>query len=186
MHAARGSLARIASSSRFRSLWFLRMPRSASRRLEQPATQRRRQALWRRARSGTWRPGFRRDVRQGDGKGSDSRCRLADGSASARCRLSDGPDAREDRYLSLADRAAVANDEKNSLFVSIHFNDGDHAAAASGVETYFAARQATSDCRASGLVLFSPAAPEAKPLTGEEREPGAVSSGRARPTALRR
>jgi N-acetylmuramoyl-L-alanine amidase len=46
----------------------------------------------------------------------------------------------DDHYLSLAERAQVANHEKNSLFVSIHFNDGERAAA-SGVETYFAPRQ---------------------------------------------
>ncbi|MGH8164019.1 MAG: N-acetylmuramoyl-L-alanine amidase family protein, partial [Rhodanobacteraceae bacterium] len=33
--------------------------------------------------------------------------------------------------------------EKDSLFVSIHFNDADHGAA-SGVETYFAARHSTA------------------------------------------
>ena len=49
----------------------------------------------------------------------------------------------DDRYFSLAERAAVANREKNSLFVSIHFNDGERAAA-SGVETYFAPRQVSN------------------------------------------
>ncbi len=39
-----------------------------------------------------------------------------------------------DRYLSLAERAAVGNKEDDSLFISIHFNDGARAAA-SGVET---------------------------------------------------
>jgi N-acetylmuramoyl-L-alanine amidase len=48
-----------------------------------------------------------------------------------------------DRYLSLAERAAVGNREKESLFVSIHFNDGERAAA-SGVETYYAARQSVA------------------------------------------
>ena len=48
-----------------------------------------------------------------------------------------------DRYLSLAERAAVGNRENESLFVSIHFNDGERAAA-SGVETYYAARQFVS------------------------------------------
>jgi N-acetylmuramoyl-L-alanine amidase len=48
-----------------------------------------------------------------------------------------------DRYLSLAERAALANREKESLFVSIHFNDGERAAA-SGVETFYAARQTLS------------------------------------------
>ena len=48
-----------------------------------------------------------------------------------------------DRYLSLAERAAVGNREKESLFVSIHFNDGERPAA-SGVETYYAARQSVA------------------------------------------
>lgn len=65
-----------------------------------------------------------------------------------------------DRYLSLAERAAVANDEKHSLFVSIHFNDGERAAA-SGVETYFAARQRTTAPGLLGwLSFFKPAQPE--------------------------
>lgn len=68
----------------------------------------------------------------------------------------------DDRYLSLAERAAVANHEKNSLFVSIHFNDGERAAA-SGVETYFAPRQSA---RGTGifawLSFFQPT--ETKPL----------------------
>ncbi len=67
-----------------------------------------------------------------------------------------------DRYLSLAERAAVANQEKNSLFVSIHFNDGERAAA-SGVETYFAARQSTvSPGILAWLTLLQPA--QSKPL----------------------
>jgi N-acetylmuramoyl-L-alanine amidase len=48
-----------------------------------------------------------------------------------------------DRYLSLAERAAVGNREDNSLFVSIHFND-EVRATVSGVETYYAPRQSAS------------------------------------------
>ena len=48
-----------------------------------------------------------------------------------------------DRYLSLAERAAVGNREADSLFVSIHFNDGERATA-SGVETYYALRQSAA------------------------------------------
>ncbi|MGI8890201.1 MAG: N-acetylmuramoyl-L-alanine amidase family protein [Chthoniobacterales bacterium] len=48
-----------------------------------------------------------------------------------------------DRYLSLAERAEVGNREDDSLFVSIHFNDGDQAAA-SGVETYYAQKRSDS------------------------------------------
>jgi len=51
-----------------------------------------------------------------------------------------------DRYLSLPERAAVGNKEDDSLFVSIHFNDGARAAA-SGVETYFAQREPSSGSR---------------------------------------
>ncbi len=51
-----------------------------------------------------------------------------------------------DRTLSLADRAAVGNGEDDSIFVSIHFNHGQRAAA-SGVETYYALRQAGGGSR---------------------------------------
>ena len=60
---------------------------------------------------------------------------------------------QDDRYLSLAERAAVGNDEDDSLFISIHFNDGERAAA-SGVETYYAQRQHTSP--ASGFLSWLP------------------------------
>lgn len=70
-----------------------------------------------------------------------------------------------DRYLSLAERAAVANHEKNSLFVSIHFNDGE-GATASGVETYFAARQGAPRPGILGWLSFlQPVA--SKPLLGQ-------------------
>ncbi len=51
-----------------------------------------------------------------------------------------------DRYLSLAERAAVGNKEDDSLFISIHFNDGARATA-SGVETYFAEREPSNGSR---------------------------------------
>jgi N-acetylmuramoyl-L-alanine amidase len=46
-----------------------------------------------------------------------------------------------DRYVSLAERASLGNRKENSVFVSIHFNDGERATA-SGIETYYASRQA--------------------------------------------
>jgi N-acetylmuramoyl-L-alanine amidase len=58
-----------------------------------------------------------------------------------------------DRYLSLAERAAVANGEDNSLFVSIHFNDGERAAA-SGVETYYALRESSGGARVFSWLPF--------------------------------
>jgi N-acetylmuramoyl-L-alanine amidase len=48
-----------------------------------------------------------------------------------------------DRYLSLGERAAVANRQKDALFVSIHFND-KKGATVTGVETYYARQQADS------------------------------------------
>ena len=47
-----------------------------------------------------------------------------------------------DSYISLAGRAATANREQSALFVSIHFDDAKPTAT--GVETYYAARRASS------------------------------------------
>lgn len=71
-----------------------------------------------------------------------------------------------DRYLSLAERAEVANEEKRSLFVSIHFNDGDRPAA-SGVETYFAARQSTASTRLFSWLSFFEPAGKTQPLVAQ-------------------
>lgn len=45
-----------------------------------------------------------------------------------------------DEYISLAGRVAAANRQRDCIFVSIHFDDA--GAAATGVETYYAAAQA--------------------------------------------
>jgi N-acetylmuramoyl-L-alanine amidase len=45
-----------------------------------------------------------------------------------------------DTYVSLADRAALGNRVRDSIFVSIHFNQ-DNIPVATGVETYYAAHQ---------------------------------------------
>lgn len=45
-----------------------------------------------------------------------------------------------DEYVSLSDRAAAANEERDCVFVSIHFDEGTRAAA-TGVNTYYAAHQ---------------------------------------------
>jgi N-acetylmuramoyl-L-alanine amidase len=55
----------------------------------------------------------------------------------------------DDRYVSLADRVSLGNRSRDALFVSIHFND-DTRPAASGIETYYALRQA-----ATSLGFFS-------------------------------
>jgi N-acetylmuramoyl-L-alanine amidase len=54
-----------------------------------------------------------------------------------------------DTYVSLADRAAFANQMRDSIFVSIHFNE-DNKPVATGVETYYALHQV-----AAGSVLAS-------------------------------
>jgi len=46
----------------------------------------------------------------------------------------------DDRFVSLGHRAWLANRVRNSIFVSIHFNEGERPVA-SGVETYYANRQ---------------------------------------------
>jgi N-acetylmuramoyl-L-alanine amidase len=48
-----------------------------------------------------------------------------------------------DTYVSLADRAAFGNRVRDSIFISIHFNE-DNKPVASGVETYYAAHQINS------------------------------------------
>jgi N-acetylmuramoyl-L-alanine amidase len=48
-----------------------------------------------------------------------------------------------DSYVSLADRAAVANRTPDCIFVSIHFNEGSKPVS-SGVETYYAEHQISS------------------------------------------
>ena len=59
-----------------------------------------------------------------------------------------------DTYVSLADRAAFVNRAKDSIFISIHFNE-DNKPVASGVETYYAAHQINSDATfASWLPFF--------------------------------
>jgi N-acetylmuramoyl-L-alanine amidase len=60
-----------------------------------------------------------------------------------------------DSYVSLADRAAFGNRVRDSIFISIHFNE-DNKPVASGVETYYAAHQINSGSTfASWLPFFS-------------------------------
>ena len=58
-----------------------------------------------------------------------------------------------DSYASLADRAAFGNRVKDSIFISIHFNE-DNKPVASGVETYYAARQITSGSTLTSWLPF--------------------------------
>jgi N-acetylmuramoyl-L-alanine amidase len=58
-----------------------------------------------------------------------------------------------DTYVSLADRAAVANAQRNCVFISIHFDDAARPAAA-GVETYYAAHQISNSTRVTSWLPF--------------------------------
>jgi N-acetylmuramoyl-L-alanine amidase len=57
-----------------------------------------------------------------------------------------------DKSISLVNRAAVANRERDSIFVSIHFDEGGRAAA-TGVQTFYAVRQVPA---AAGLASWLP------------------------------
>jgi N-acetylmuramoyl-L-alanine amidase len=58
-----------------------------------------------------------------------------------------------DTYVALADRAAFANRITNCIFVSIHFNE-DNKPVASGVETYYASHQITTNSSLASWLPF--------------------------------
>lgn len=64
-----------------------------------------------------------------------------------------------DTYVSLADRAAIANTQQDCVFISIHFDDAARAAA-TGVETYYAARQISNATRVASWFPFFRPSPE--------------------------
>ncbi len=66
---------------------------------------------------------------------------------------------RGDEWLSLSGRAAVANREHDCVFVSIHFDEGARAAA-TGVQTFYAARQVQDSIIPSWLPFLQRAASE--------------------------
>jgi N-acetylmuramoyl-L-alanine amidase len=47
---------------------------------------------------------------------------------------------RDDTFVSLLDRADMANKYERSLFVSLHFNKSE-SSAATGIETYYASQK---------------------------------------------
>jgi len=59
----------------------------------------------------------------------------------------------DDTYVSLADRAAIANAQPKCVFISIHFDDATRAAA-TGVETYYAGRQISNSTRVASWFPF--------------------------------
>jgi N-acetylmuramoyl-L-alanine amidase len=59
----------------------------------------------------------------------------------------------DDTYISLQDRAIVANNQAEAIFVSIHFDDAGRAAA-TGVETYYAAHRISLPERVASWLPF--------------------------------
>lgn len=64
---------------------------------------------------------------------------------------------RTDEFISLGARAAVANRRRDCVFVSIHFDEGARAQA-TGVHTFYAARQVTRSGLPSWLPFLRPIA----------------------------
>lgn len=59
----------------------------------------------------------------------------------------------DDTYISLQDRATIANSQTSAVFVSIHFDDAGRAAA-TGVETYYAAHRLSLPERVASWLPF--------------------------------
>jgi N-acetylmuramoyl-L-alanine amidase len=58
-----------------------------------------------------------------------------------------------DVFIPLEERVAIENEQKNAIFVSIHFNE-DNKPVASGVETYYASHQITSSSSLASWLPF--------------------------------
>ncbi len=87
--------------------------------------------------------------------------------------------SRDDR-VSLAARAALANRARDCVFVSIHFDEGARASA-TGVQTFYAARQAQDSIIPSWLPFLQPAA-SAEPGTRSQSLAGFVQEALVRQT----
>jgi N-acetylmuramoyl-L-alanine amidase len=59
----------------------------------------------------------------------------------------------DDSYISLQDRATIANSQPESVFVSIHFDEAGRAAA-TGIETYYAAHPISFPDRVASWLPF--------------------------------
>src|SRR3954469_23882871 len=59
----------------------------------------------------------------------------------------------DDTYVSLQDRAVMANNQPDAVFVSIHFDEGGRTAA-TGVETYYAAHPVSIPERVASSFAF--------------------------------
>ena len=88
-----------------------------------------------------------------------------------------------DAYVSLADRATIGNRVRDSIFVSIHFNE-DSKTVASGVETYYAEHQVTAGSVLAWLPFLSrppsnSPKPESQSLAGFIQEALVARTGAA-------
>lgn len=72
---------------------------------------------------------------------------------------------RDDTYLTLQERAAIANQVEHSFFVSLHFNKS--SPAASGVETYYATEKVSPEAAWSWVGYFNKSGPPAGVDNGE-------------------
>jgi N-acetylmuramoyl-L-alanine amidase len=70
---------------------------------------------------------------------------------------------RDDRFIDLAERCAVANRIPRALFVSIHFND-NATASGDGVETFYASAKTTSSDAGWSLAGWFTERPEPSPM----------------------
>jgi N-acetylmuramoyl-L-alanine amidase len=78
-----------------------------------------------------------------------------------------------DTYVSLADRAAFGNRVRDSIFVSIHFNE-DNKPVANGVETYYAPHQITAGSVLASLLPFLSRRPSDSPKPESQRLAGFI------------
>ena len=70
----------------------------------------------------------------------------------------------DNRFLSLSQRTAMANDVENSIVLSLHFNH-DRDSSSSGVETFYAKQKVTPEADWTWIGFFSK--PDAPSDTGE-------------------
>jgi N-acetylmuramoyl-L-alanine amidase len=77
---------------------------------------------------------------------------------------------RDDNYVSLEERTRLANNQRNAVFVSLHFNS-ENSGTSSGIDTYFARRKQAPDNDWSWVGIFN----KAEPLPTDSSETLAAS-----------
>jgi N-acetylmuramoyl-L-alanine amidase len=80
---------------------------------------------------------------------------------------------RDDTFISLEDRASMANKLENAIFVSIHFNHApDHAST--GVETFYASQKVLAEPEWTWIGFFNK--PEPQPVDNGETLAGFIQT----------